>query len=168
MTAPIDSYRFLDFITRQVAKAWIATEPEREIPWTPLEKPLADCTVAVISSGGIALKTDTPFDQEGERINPWWGDPSHRVIPNTATSQDVELYHLHIDASFGRQDLNCLLPLQRLDELTEAGEIGRSSPRHYSFMGYQIDPTSLVEDTTPRMIRDLKEDGVDVVLLVPT
>ncbi len=167
MQSPIDSFRFLDFVTKQVAKAWIAKEPEREIPWTPLEKPLNDCTVAVVSSGGIALKTDEPFDQEGERRNPWWGDPSYRIIPNTATSKDVELYHLHIDASFGRQDLNCVLPLQRLDELAKAEEIGRSAPRHYSFMGYQIDPTELIEETTPEIIGHLTEDGVDVVILVP-
>jgi hypothetical protein len=52
-----------------------------EIPWTPLSKPLADSTVALLSSVGLALKTDRPFDQEGERRNPWWGDPSYRILP---------------------------------------------------------------------------------------
>jgi len=168
MTPQTDSFRFLDFFTRQMVKAWIANEPSREIPWTPLGKPLSDCTVALISSGGIALKTDAPFDQEGERQNPWWGDPSFRIIPRTATEEDVEIYHLHIDASFGREDLNCLLPLIRLDELAAAGEIGRSAPRHYSFMGYTIDPTVLLEVSTRDIIHCLKEDQVDLVLLVPT
>ncbi len=82
MPDQIDSFRFVDFVTKQIAKAWIAKEPKREIPWAPLEKPLHESTVAVISSGGIALKTDPPFDQDGERRNPWWGDPSYRIIPN--------------------------------------------------------------------------------------
>jgi D-proline reductase (dithiol) PrdB len=168
MTAPTDSLRFLDFFSRQLVKAWISREPSREIPWTPLKKPLRECTIALVSSGGIALKSDTPFDQEGERLNPWWGDPSFRVIPRTATEDDVEIYHLHIDPSFAKEDLNCLLPLQRLGYLEEAGEIGRSAPRHYSFMGYILEPTDLLEDTTPAIIRHLKEDQVDAVLLVPT
>jgi D-proline reductase (dithiol) PrdB len=167
MTTPIDSFRFLDLVTKQVAKTWIANEPERHIPWTPLQKPLSECTVALISTGGIALRTDTPFDQEGERQNPWWGDPTHRVVPNTATTEEVEIYHLHIDPGFGGRDLNCIFPLQLLSDLAQEGEIGASAPSHYSFMGYQLDPTVLLERTTPEMIAGLMSDAVDLVLLVP-
>jgi hypothetical protein len=168
MTNPVDSWRFVDFVTRKVLKAWAANEPSREVPWTVLGKPLEDCTVALISSGGIALKTDIPFDQEGERKDPWRGDPSYRIIPRAATAEDVEIYHLHIDPSFAREDLNCVFPLKRLDELEADGEIGRSSPRHYSFMGYTTDPTILIEETTKLIIKDLQADEADVVLLVPT
>jgi hypothetical protein len=35
-------------------------------------------------------------------------------------------------------------------------------------MGYILDPADLLEKTTPEMIRYLKEDQVDLVLLVPT
>ena len=117
MEKTVDSYRFISGITKRMIKSWISMERPREIPWTPLAKPLSECTVSLISSAGIALKTDRPFDQEGERRNPWWGDPSYRILPNTATSQDVRLYHLHIDPSCAEQDLNCLFPLQRLQEL---------------------------------------------------
>jgi D-proline reductase (dithiol) PrdB len=168
MTDRVDSYRFLDPLTRQVVKAWIRKEPSREIPWTPLSKPLSECTVAAISSGGIALKGDEPFDQESERRNPWWGDPSYRIIPAGSSAGDVEFYHLHIDSSFARGDLNCLLPLDRLEELAQKRRIGRSAARHYSYMGYILDPTVLLEVTTPKIIGNLEEDGVDVILLVPT
>lgn len=167
MTHTVDSYRFLDRITGRLVKNWIAMEPPREIPWTPLSKSISDCTVALISSGGIALKSDRPFDQEGERKNPWWGDPSYRVIPRTATEEDVEIYHLHVNPSFPKRDLNCLFPLGRLLELEAAGEIGRSAARHYSFMGYILQPETLLAQSTPAMIRQLREDGVDVVVLVP-
>ena len=167
MTHQVDSYRFVDFVTRKVVQGWIAREEPKESPWAPLRKPLREATVALISSGGIALKCDEPFDQEGERRDPWWGDPSFRVLPRRATEEDVEIYHLHIDASFGRRDLNCVLPLQRLAELEGSGEIGRMAPRHYSFMGYVLDPTTLLEESTPALIRCLEEDQVDVVVLVP-
>lgn len=168
MNRTVDSYRFLEFGTQQMVKAWIEMEPVREVPWTPLGMPLSEATVSLLSSAAIALKTDEPFDLEGERRNPWWGDPSYRVIPSGATEEDVEIYHLHIDPRFGREDLNSVLPLRRLEELQEAGEVGEVAPRHFSYMGYTIDPTELLEVSVPGMIRDLREDGVDVVLLVPT
>jgi D-proline reductase (dithiol) PrdB len=167
MQKVVDSYRFLDGITRRLARKWAKMETPREIPWTAMSKPLTECTVAMISSGGLALKSDQPFDQEGERQNPWWGDPSYRVLPNTATEEDIEVYHLHVDPRFAKEDLNCLLPLQRLKELEESGEIGISAPSHYSFMGYIMDPEELLEKTAPAIIRNLQEDEVDVVVLVP-
>ena len=99
-------------------------ETPRDIPWTPLEKPLYECRVALISSGGIALKSDIPFDQQGERHNPWWGDPTHRVIPRGTKTEDIKLYHLHVDPSYVEADINCLLPIERLDQLAAAAEIG--------------------------------------------
>ena len=167
MDKQVDSYRYLSGITKRMIKSWIKMEQPRPIPWTPLRKQLSESTVAMISTGGIALKTDRPFDQEGERQNPWWGDPSYRILPNTATEQDVRLYHLHIDPRYGEQDLNCMFPLQRLKELEAAGEIGRSAARHYSFMGYILRPEKLLQETTPQIIRNLQEDQVDAVVLVP-
>ena len=167
MAKMVDSFRFVDSLTQTVLKSWIAHETPRAIPWRPLSKPLAECTVALISSAGVALASDRPFDQEVERRNPWWGDPSFRILPRTASAQEVGVYHLHIDTHFARQDLNCVLPLQRLLELEEAGEVGRSAPRHYSFMGYTVQPGALLQESTPAIIQHLQEDEVDVVILVP-
>ena len=166
MNKQVDSFCYIDGITKRIIKSWINLEPEREIPWTPLSKPLVECTVALISSGGIALKTDTPFDQEGERQNPWWGDPTYRLIPQTATAEDIKLYHLHVDPTFVEQDINCLLPLQRLAELVAAGEIGRHADPHYSFMGYNLQPEALLNESVPAMIGSLQEQEVDVVVLI--
>lgn len=163
----VDSFCYIDGITKRVVKSWIDLEPPRQIPWTALPKPLSECTVALISSGGIALKTDTPFDQEGERQNPWWGDPTYRVIPKTTSAEDIKLYHLHVDPTFVEQDINCLLPLQRLAELEAAGEIGRVAESHYSFMGYNLQPEQLLEESTPVITRSLQDEEVDVVVLIP-
>jgi len=167
MAKTVDSYRFISGITRRMIKQWIKMESPRPIPWTPLVKPLSESSVAMISSAGIALKDDLPFDQEGERINPWWGDPSFRILPKNATQEEVRLYHLHIDPSYAEQDLNCLFPLQRLEEMEANGRIGQVSPRHYSIMGYILDPEELLCDTLPALIGNLKQDYADVVVLVP-
>jgi hypothetical protein len=109
----IDSYRFLDFASRQIMKAWASREMRNGIPYTPLTKPLRECTVALISTAGVARNDDLPFDQDGERRNPWWGDPTFRTIPLGTTERDVKLYHMHIDPRFGESDLDVVLPLSR-------------------------------------------------------
>ena len=101
---PVDPYRFIDRPTRTMIQSWIAREPRREIPWTPLPRPLARCKLAVLSSAGLALNEDQPFDRQGEHDNPWRGDPGFRVIPREATEADLTCYHLHIDPRPAQQD----------------------------------------------------------------
>jgi D-proline reductase (dithiol) PrdB len=164
---PLDSYRFLDFATRQVMKAWAGRQEPGVIPFTPLPKPLRDCTVALVSTAGVARNDDRPFDQEGERRNPWWGDPTFRTIPLGTTEEDVRLYHLHIDPRFGEEDLDVVLPMRRLSELAAEGFVGRPAPTHHSTMGYILEPTELVEKTAPAIAERMRAEGVDAAALVP-
>jgi len=159
--------RALDPATRRIMEAWIAREPGREVPWCPLPRPLREATVALVSSAGVSLAADEPFDQDGERRNPWWGDPSFRVIPRDTGTADVRVDHLHVDASLPARDLDCVLPLARLGELEKEGVIGRSAPSHYSFMGYLLRPEEFLKGSVPAMIARMKEEAVDAALLVP-
>jgi D-proline reductase (dithiol) PrdB len=163
----VDSYRFLDRAVKKMVRSWIRTEQPREIPWTPLRQSLSESRVALISSAGLALKTDQPFDQDGERENPWWGDPSFRILPKDATGSDVNLYHMHINPHLVEQDLNTLLPVQRLQELEACGKIGASANHHYAYMGYILQPKTLLTESVPAMIRLMKQEEVDIVVLVP-
>lgn len=163
----IDSYRYVDFATRQIMKAWAARQEPGVIPFTPMAKPLRECTVALLSSAGIARNDDRPFDQEGERRNPWWGDPSFRRIPLGTTEKDIRIYHLHIDPKFGEADLDVVLPMRRLSELASEGVVGKPAATHYSTMGYILDPTELVEKTAPVIAASMHAEGVDAVVLVP-
>lgn len=138
-------------MTKRLVQTWIGLVTPWEIPWTPLSRPLEESTMALISSAGLALKTDRPVDREGERLNPWWGDPSYRVLPRTATEKDMKLYHLHIHPRVAEQDVNAVLPLQRLLELKNRREIGRSAADHYSFIGYILQPQVLLEQSVPRL-----------------
>src|SRR5262245_16913474 len=121
-------------------RAWAERDARvrREVPWTPLAKPLGECTVALVTTAGVARRDDRPFDEEGERRDPWWGDPSWRLIPQGTPESAVDLHHLHVDRRFGRQDLDVVLPMRRLSELAAEGVVARASPVHYSIMGYQL------------------------------
>ena len=163
----IDSYRFLDFATRQLMKAWAARQEPGVIPFTRLAKPLRACRIALISTAGIARNDDRPFDQERERRDPWWGDPSYRAIPLGTTEKDVRIYHMHIDPRFGQADLDVVLPMRRLTELAQEGVVSQPAATHFSIMGYILDSSVLVEETAPAIVDRIRADGVDAVVLVP-
>ena len=102
-------------------RAWIGKDiPDQPfsgtIPWTPLDKSINQTNFTLLTSAGISMKSDMPFDMEGEKAEPTWGDPSHREIPKTATENDIEVNHLHVNTAFIEQDINVMLPLTRFQE----------------------------------------------------
>ena len=134
---------------------------------------MTECTVALVSTAGIARNDDRPFDQGGERRNPWWGDPSFRVIPLGTSESDVRLYHLHIDPRFGQADLDVVLPMRRLTELAHEGVVRQPAARHYSIMGYILEPDVLVGETAPAIAERMRRrrgrgrSGAGMTLLLP-
>jgi D-proline reductase (dithiol) PrdB len=148
-------------------KAWAARQEPGVIPFRPPTKALDECTVALVSTAGVARNDDRPFDQEGEKRDPWWGDPSFRAIPLGTTEKDVRLYHMHIDPRFGESDLDVVLPMRRLTELAREGVVGVPARTHYSMMGYILEPTELVEKTAPAIAARMRAESVDAAALFP-
>jgi D-proline reductase (dithiol) PrdB len=139
-----------------------------EIPWTAPSKPLAESKVALLSTAGLSMVGDPPFDMEEERRQPLWGDPSWRRIGVDATPATIEVNHLHIKTDYIREDLNVALPLDRLRELVEDGVVGAVADTHYSTMGYQGADSSVLENrSAPEIARSLLDEGVDLLLLAP-
>jgi hypothetical protein len=60
-----------------------------EVPWTPLGKPVSASTVVLISTGGVHLHSDYPFNLNG--------DPTFRVIPKDARPADLAISHQAYD-----------------------------------------------------------------------
>lgn len=153
--------------------AWIKStipkdEFNGEIPWTPLEKALAETTFALMTSAGINMHNDPPFDMERERREPMWGDPSYRRISVTATPADIDVNHLHVNTGYIKKDINVALPINRFQELAADGTIGALAPTAYSYYGFQMDPGVLLNETMPKVAADMKAEGVDAVLITPT
>jgi D-proline reductase (dithiol) PrdB len=113
------------------------------------------------------LKTDDPFDPEIETQDPWFADPSYRVLPQSVRTGDIQVCHRHINRSFAEQDLNSVLPTERLQELEELGEIGATASSHYSYMGYTLRPERLLRESVPGIVRQPRQEQVDVVVLIP-
>jgi len=164
----VDGFRFVP----PALRAWLSQDVPSEpfngyIPWTALRKPVKQLTFSLMTSAGINIKSDPPFNMEREKREPTWGDPTCREIPEYTTERDIDVNHLHINTSYIKQDINVMLPVKRFKEFEEEGIIGRLAPTCYSYYGFQLDAAVLLDTTMPKVAAKLSEEGVDAVLLTP-
>ena len=133
------------------------------LPWQTPGSPASEATVAVVTSAGIHLPSDPPF----ERVK--GGDYSYRVIPAETALSSLTLSHPSSawDRSGVEADRNMALPLDRLREMEAGGEIGGLAPRHVSIQGSITAPLRLMKETGPEVEAMMADDGVDLVLLTP-
>ncbi|MDQ5829887.1 MAG: glycine/betaine/sarcosine/D-proline family reductase selenoprotein B [Actinomycetota bacterium] len=130
------------------------------LPFVSPEKPLDECRLALVTTGGVHLPEQPRFD-----IDDPLGDCSYREIPSEA--QTLTWTHAYHAPDRG-DDLDAVIPLWTLRGLVEEGVVGGLNHRHFSFMGAIHDPGPLVRESAPEVARKLVEDGVDVVLLTPS
>jgi D-proline reductase (dithiol) PrdB len=143
------------------AYPWRRIDP---VPWAPLRKPLSEARVALVSTAGLVLPSQVPFDNEVRG-----GDWSHREIPADADTKTLIDAHRSssYDHSGVQADANLAFPLDRIRELEESGAIGSVNHRHFSLMGSITAPGRLTARSAPAVADALAADGVDAVLLVP-
>jgi D-proline reductase (dithiol) PrdB len=165
----VDPWRFAGGFLSKVLSARIPDEPNHpEIPWAPVRKPLAESKLALLSTAGISMRGDAPFDMETERQKPTWGDPSWRRLRSDVGSATIEANHLHIDTGYIERDLNVALPLDRARELVNEGVVGALADSHYSIMGYQGNDSSTLENkSAPEIAEAMRSEEVDLALLAP-
>jgi D-proline reductase (dithiol) PrdB len=120
--------------------------------------PLSQRRIAVVTSAGLALRSEKPFLA---------GEGAYRAIPNGTAPNDLLMSHVSVnfDRTGFQQDLNIVLPLQRLAELRTQGVVGSVADTHYSFMGAS-EPKAM-EPNARALAARLKADGVTGVLLTP-
>ena len=134
------------------------------VPWQPLQKPLEDCRLALVSSSGFITADQAPFDETTRG-----GDYSFREIQSDiAVGRLIDTHRSDsFDHSGIRKDPNLAFPIDRLRELEKTGRIGSVNYRHLSFMGSITAPGRLLKKTLPAALQLLKDDAVDAALLVP-
>jgi D-proline reductase (dithiol) PrdB len=164
----VDSFRYVSpLITRYYKLSRV--EKELPIPWTPLARPVNQSRFGLVTSGGLYHKgQEEPFDLEGERRNPPWGDPSFRTLPTDMDVSEIGVSHFHINTGDVIDDMNILLPVQRFQEFSAEGRVGSLAPHAYSFMGYQGFPADLSgwkEVYGPQVAEKMRREGVDCVFL---
>jgi D-proline reductase (dithiol) PrdB len=134
-----------------------------DVPFTPLRKPLRECRFALVTTGGVHLREQPPYDMADPR-----GDPTYRTIPADTLYSRLTITHDYYDHHDAERDLNILLPIELFRNLAGGGQIG-SLATCYSFMGH-IEPPhveTLLRTTAPQVAGKLKQERVDAVLLTP-
>lgn len=143
------------------AYPWRRIDP---VPWAPLRMPLPEARVALVSTAGLVLPSQEPFDDTRKG-----GDWTLREIPDG--SDLPSLIDCHRSASYDhsgiRADANLGFPIDRMHELAAAGTIGSVNHRHFSLMGSITAPGRLIAESAPAVADALVADAVDAVLLIP-
>ena len=132
-------------------------------PLHRLSKPLAECTISVLTSGGVSECSMPAFNPNAKN--------DHRLdaIASGASSKSFQVHDNYYDHADAEADINCIFPLDRLRELADRGEIGQVSPRLWSgFMGRIYNRSKIAEESGPAFAEALLADNVDILLAAPS
>jgi len=129
----------------------------RAIPYTPFDRELANTTIALVSTAGVHLKSQTPFDGNG--------DGSYRVIPSDVDVADLTITHSHYDHSEADRDINCVFPIERLREMAADGTIKGLNTEFFGMMGFTLKLKEVLDETAPEIARKIERSQTDLVLL---
>lgn len=136
-----------------------------ETYWAPPPEDPFSSKIALVTTGGVHLKDDVPFNM-GDRD----GDPTYREIPASAGPESLTITHDYYDSRDAERDPGVVFPLDVLLDMSRSGEVGEVNHRHFSFMGHikarYID--RLMSATAPEVAAKLEQDGVGAVILSPT
>ena len=161
----MEPIRYLDIINqRYQEKGYPAYDwsKHENAPMTILSKPLSECTVSLLTSGGISHQSREPFDPIAKN--------NFRLdeIDSLSKGSEFEVNDDYYDTRDAKRDLNVVFPLERLQELARDGFIGAVASRIWSgFMGRIYKRDYVIKEAAPRLAEELRKDGVDVFVLVP-
>jgi hypothetical protein len=131
----------------------------RGVPWAPLAKPLADCTVMLLNSAGVRPRDESPFEPSN--------DLTFRLIPADASATDLAPSHPAPVRRPGEADPNVVFPLERLRELREEGLFRTVTPYHVSMHGPIRKYREVHHEMGPAIAEKVRAAGADLLLLVP-
>ncbi len=129
----------------------------RAIPYTPFDRPLSETTVALVSTAGVHLRSQEPFDV--------LGDGSYRIIPSDSNVADLTITHDHYDHSAGDRDVNAVFPIERLREMVADGTLKGLNPEFFGMMGYTLKLKQVLDETAPAIAKKIERSSTDLVLL---
>lgn len=112
--------------------------------------------IAIVSTAAVSRRGEKPFS---------WLARDYRVIGKA--DRDLVMSHVAVeyDRTAWQQDLNTIMPLDRLEEMAQAGEIGSVADEHYAFMG-AADPRDM-QKSAQEVAARMQREGVDTVFLIP-
>ncbi|HYF75634.1 MAG TPA: glycine/sarcosine/betaine reductase selenoprotein B family protein [Symbiobacteriaceae bacterium] len=139
----------------------MADMSRRCVPYTPVTRKLSEMTIAIVSTAGVHLKDQEPFNTQG--------DDTWRVLPGDVNVADLMITHgapeEHYDRTQANQDMNVIFPIERLRELQAEGFIGGVAEKNLTLMGYSLRLQKYYNETAPAVAKEIERSPVDAVLL---
>lgn len=120
--------------------------------------PLADATVAIVTSASLHYSDDDDFAVV---------DTSFRQLSSDRTDFRMGHWSQDVDHVGFALDYNVVFPIDRLKEMELAGTVGRVSDLHLAYAGNQFDVAGIRMDSGPEGAMLLSGADVDIVLLTP-
>lgn len=141
------------------AYAWTIND---EVSLTTPTKPLSECKVSMLTSGGVSHCTMPEWNAYAKN------DFRLDEVDASSSSSDFAVNDSYYDTADASIDVNCVFPIDRLRELADDGVVGAVADRLWSgFMGRIYSRTKVVEESAPALAEELHDDDVDLFLLVP-
>ncbi|HVC24151.1 MAG TPA: hypothetical protein VND23_00205 [Acidimicrobiales bacterium] len=154
---PLDYLPLIDEITAPLPPMPVARLGTP--PWEPIAVALERARVMILSSAGVHLRDDPPFEPTN--------DLTVRRIPAGVAPSALRPSHPSPIRRPGMLDVNVVHPYERLAELAASGEIGGVTDHHLSILGAIKTLVPVVEEMGPHVASEARESGADLVLLVP-
>ncbi|MBU2552531.1 MAG: glycine/betaine/sarcosine/D-proline family reductase selenoprotein B [Proteobacteria bacterium] len=136
---------------------WVVNE--NEPAWSPLSKPLSQCRLGLVASGGIYVTGQEAFHYKD--------DDSFRVVPTTVDTRDLRATHFAYDLTHARRDINAVFPLDTLRGLVREKVVGSLADHAFTFMGGIYSTRRVTGKLAPALTEHLLAEQVDALLLVP-
>ena len=133
-----------------------------EVPFQPLQKPLAESRLTLLSTADVSLRSDGGALGEAETtVGDVYALPFE--TPTAALYSRQESFDRY---ATDLEDIDAFLPLSRLRECAEAGRIGGLTENFFNLnRGYSKQLMS--ETTAPLALAKCREEGADIALLTP-
>ncbi|MFT6580884.1 MAG: hypothetical protein ACJAU6_001314 [Alphaproteobacteria bacterium] len=135
-----------------------------DVPFTPLQKPLAESRVALITTaapyqdGKGDQGPGAPYNAAAKFYKVYSGDVSN--------DHDLRVSHIGIDRNHTTaEDMNTYFPLKQFRKLAESGRIGSMAPRFHGAPTNRSQETTIDQDAAEILAR-LREDKADAAVIV--
>jgi hypothetical protein len=163
---------------RAQAAAYTPAEPPvpevDDAPFTPVEGPLAERRLVLISAGGVFVADDDPMGPDAPTqeealslITQFLrGTPTLSTIPRDTPADRLTARHPGYDARTAQRDIDTVFPLSHLRDVAGEGRV-QLAEEHYGFTG-ATSQTRLRKEVAPRWAEHMAAREVDVAFLVAT
>jgi D-proline reductase (dithiol) PrdB len=131
-----------------------------DVPFTPLAKPLAECRIALVSTGDVVQRSQA----QGGRLA--FTADAYAIASDIPAGELVSRQESYDRYATTLDDVDAYFPVTHLRALAKAGRIAGVTSRFYGVPTSYSHRKTLKVDA-PKVLAWARQDGADAVLLTP-